>query len=248
MKQIIILLVLCIYSWSAYSQDRVDLLYLKSGETLRGKLESFVRDKSLVFILNSGDTVRSEGTSLDLVKGMRIGKKNKGSYQQKETGFWNLYELGANFESEGGSTFYPQGGIHGTWGYQWSKMLKVGLGTGIEAMEDFNVMPIFLSYQGDWRKGKVTPYHFFNLGYGMASARSYNGDRYSEVKGGFRLNSGLGIKIHQRKTFITISAGYLLQNVEYQENFWGGWWTDTAGINEVSRSFRRMSFRVGIGF
>jgi hypothetical protein len=117
-------------------------------------------------------------------------------------------------------------------------------------MEDFNVVPVFLSYQGDWRKGKFTPYHFLNIGYGLASPRAYinESDQYREVNGGFRLNPGLGIKIHRQKTFFTISAGYLLQNVEYQENIWGGWWSDTTGLSEVSRSFRRMTFRIGIGF
>jgi hypothetical protein len=245
-----VLAIACLSVFGAVGQGRVDLLYLKSGETLRGKLESYEREESIVFVLTSGDTIRNEGATLDLIKGIRTGRRNNKGYNQKTSGFWNLYELGVNFDNEGGSAFYAQGAIQGVWGYQWSKMLKTGLGIGIEAMEDFNVVPVFASIQGDWRQGKVTPFHFVNIGFAIASPRSYasDNDRFNEVKGGFRFNSGLGVKIHQRKTFITVSAGYLLQNVDYKENFWGGWWSDGAGVSEVSRSFRRMSFKIGLGF
>lgn len=232
------------------AQDRVDILYLKNGEILKGKLQSFERNESISFVLLSGDTIRSEGNTLDLIKGLRMGKKNRQGYHQKTEGFWNVYEFGANFENEGGATFFPQGAVNATWGYQWGRMKKLGLGTGIEAMEDFNVLPVVISVRGDWLEGKVTPYHFFNIGYGIASARAYAGDngRYGDVNGGFRLNPGLGVKIHGPKTFITLSAGYLMQNVNYQQTLWGGWWMDSSGIAETSRSFRRMSFRLGIGF
>ncbi|MEQ9301851.1 MAG: hypothetical protein RIF33_24945 [Cyclobacteriaceae bacterium] len=226
------------------------MLYLKSGEILKGRLQSYEREKSITFVLISGDTVRGEGETLNLIKGLRMGRKNRPGYVQKTEGFWNAYEFGANFEGEGGATFFPQGAVQATWGYQWSKMKKLGLGLGIEAMEDFNVVPIYVNLRGDWFEGKVTPYHFVNIGYGLVSPRSYANDneRFGEVNGGFRFNPGLGIKIHRPKTFITLSAGYLLQNASYQQNWWGGRWDDSAGISETSRSFRRMSFRFGIGF
>lgn len=232
------------------AQDRVDLLYLKSGETLRGTVHSYQRGESMIFILSTGDTVRSRDGTMDLIKGIRIGKRNRKGFQQRTAGFWHQYELGANFENESGTALYPQGAIQATVGYQWSKMKKVGLGIGLEAMEDFNMVPVYVSIGGDWFEGrKVTPYHFVNVGTAFASGRSYVfEDRFREINGGFRFNPGIGIKIHRRRAFYTISAGYLMQNIEYQESFWGGWWIDRAGITQVSRSFRRMSLRFGIGF
>lgn len=249
MKRLFFVVLVGLLSTGLHAQDRVDLLYLKTGEILRGKLESYQRGESIIFILNSGDTIRSQGETLDLIKGMRTGKKSRLGYLQKTSGFWHHYALGVNFDSEGGGTLYPQGAVQATWGYQWDKMRKVGLGTGLEALGDFNFVPIYVSIRGEWLEGKVTPYHFVNLGFAIASPRSYAfEDQFREVNGGFRFNPGLGVKIHQRKTFITLSAGYLLQNIKYQENFWGGFWDDSAGISESTRSFRRVSFRFGIGF
>ncbi len=251
MKRFFFIVLLGLLCAGLNAQDRVDLLYLKTGEILRGKLESYQRGESVVFILSSGDTITNQGESIALVKGIRTGKKNKRGFHQRTTGFWHHYAVGANFENEGGSTLYPQGAVQATFGYQWDKMKKIGLGTGIEALGDFNVVPVYLSLRGEWFDGKVTPYHFINIGLGVASPRDYAfDDQYREVNGGFRFNPGLGIKIHQRKTYITLSAGYLLQNVSYQENIWGwsSWWDESSGSSETSRSFRRMTFRIGIGF
>ena len=250
MTKYFLITLLFLLASAVLAQDRVDLLYLKSGETLRGRVHSYQRGDFMVFILNTGDTVRSQAGTMDLIKGIRIGKRNKKGFQQRTAGLWHQYELGANFENEAGTTLYPQGAIQATVGYQWSKMKKVGLGIGIEAMEDFNMVPVYVSIGGDWfEESKVTPYHFVNIGAAFASDRSYVfQDRFREINGGFRFNPGIGIKIHRRRTFYTISAGYLMQNIEYQENFRGGWRIDSTGITQVSRSFRRMSLRFGIGF
>ena len=179
------------------------------------------------------------------IKSIRIGK---GDFNQKSIGFWNIYEAGMQFDNEEFSGLIVEGSLQGIWGYQWSRMKKFGVGVGYEGHYDFTVMPVFLSYQGEWFEKKMTPFHFVNVGYSFAwEAGADEFSEYEDVKGRFRFNPGVGLKFHQRNTFITIAVGYSVQNVSFRRRLWS-WRVEEPGFAEGDRLFNKLSLRFGIGF
>lgn len=124
------------------------------------------------------------------------------------------------------------------------RCLSLGLGISYDQYNSTATLPFFISFRGDIIDHFFTPYYFVDLGYGSAwdTNQENNGWEFIDVEGGFMFHSGIGFKMYSGdRVNIMIALGYKLQKTVYSQD-WGG------GERVTDRTYKRLSFRIGIGF
>ena len=131
--------------------------------------------------------------------------------------------------------------INGIRIYQY---LSIGLGIAYDQYNSTATLPFFISVRGDIIDHYFTPYYFVDLGYGSAwdTNQENNGWEFIDVEGGLMFHSGIGFKMYSGdRVNVMIALGYKLQKTVYRQD-WGG------GERVTDRSYKRLSFSIGIGF
>jgi len=129
-------------------------------------------------------------------------------------------------------------------GIQIFRYLSLGLGIAYDQYNSTATLPFFISVRGDIIDHFFTPYYFVDLGYGSAwdTNQENNGWEFIDVEGGFMFHSGIGFKMYSGdRVNVMIALGYKLQKTVYSQD-WGG------GERVTDRTYKRLSFRIGIGF
>jgi hypothetical protein len=125
------------------------------------------------------------------------------------------------------------------------RYLSVGLGIAYDQYNSTATLPFFISLRGDIIDHIFTPFYFVDLGYGSAwdTNQENNGWEFMDVEGGMMFHSGIGFKMYSGdRVNVMIALGYKMQNAVYRQD-WGG-----GGERVTDRSYKRLSFRIGIGF
>jgi hypothetical protein len=123
--------------------------------------------------------------------------------------------------------------------------LSVGLGIAYDQYNSTATLPFFVSVRGDILDHIFTPFYFVDLGYGSAwdTNQENNGWEFIDVEGGMMFHSGIGFKMYSGdRVNVMIALGYKMQKAVYRQD-WGG-----GGERVTDRSYKRLSFRIGIGF
>jgi hypothetical protein len=124
------------------------------------------------------------------------------------------------------------------------RYLSLGLGIAYDQYNSTATLPFFISFRGDIIDHSFTPFYFVDLGYGSAwdTNQENNGWEFIDVEGGFMFHSGIGFKMYSGdRVNVMIAMGYKLQRTVYSQD-WGG------GERVTDRTYKRLSFRIGIGF
>jgi len=124
------------------------------------------------------------------------------------------------------------------------RYLSLGLGIAYDQYNSTATLPFFISVRGDIIDHYFTPFYFVDLGYGSAwdTNQENNGWEFIDVEGGLMFHSGIGFKMYSGdKVNVMIALGYKLQKTVYSQD-WGG------GERVTDRTYKRLSFRIGIGF
>lgn len=124
------------------------------------------------------------------------------------------------------------------------RYLSLGLGIAYDQYNSTATLPFFISVRGDILDHSFTPYYFVDLGYGSAwdTNQENNGWEFIDVEGGLMFHSGIGFKMYSGdRVNVMIALGYKLQKTVYSQD-WGG------GERVTDRTYKRLSFRIGIGF
>lgn len=124
------------------------------------------------------------------------------------------------------------------------RYLSLGLGIAYDQYNSTATLPFFISVRGDILDHSFTPYYFVDLGYGSAwdTNQENNGWEFIDVQGGLMFHSGIGFKMYSGdRVNVMIALGYKLQKTVYSQD-WGG------GERVTDRTYKRLSFRIGIGF
>ena len=124
------------------------------------------------------------------------------------------------------------------------RYLSLGLGIAYDQYNSTATLPFFISVRGDIIDHFFTPYYFVDLGYGSAwdTNQETTGWEFLDVDGGLMFHSGIGFKMYSGdRVNVMIALGYKLQKTVYHQD-WGG------GESVTDRTYKRLSFRIGIGF
>lgn len=130
-------------------------------------------------------------------------------------------------------------------GYQFSRMLGLGLGASYDAydLEDGeSIFTVFGHYRGYLSKNIVAPFVSLNLGYGFALKNDEQGVK--ETDGGFMFHPGVGVRLGAtNKANFTLGVGYRIQDAYYvQERPFNG------NIEYRDVRYQRLLFSLGLLF
>lgn len=125
----------------------------------------------------------------------------------------------------------------------------LGVGVGYDSYESWRTLPVFSGVSYDLVQ--TAGHAFFiqmNTGYSPAW-RLRRDEVQQEYKGagGYFYHPSIGYRAGSGKVSIHISAGYKVQNVQYEmmPPWWSGWYSQSQIT--VSQTMERLTFLIGIG-
>jgi hypothetical protein len=232
----------CLFVFLASAQLEQDVVYLKNGSVLKGK------------ILQNDSIVKVEilGGSVFVYKANQVLKTDKETYKRadfkgpitaQQNGWFSEFSFGIPY----GITQWgwPTAGItlNGLLGYQFNTSIKAGLGTGIDHYGyEATMLPIYARITGDLSKKATSPFYMADLGYAANISHSWNIDE--DHFGGFLMFLGGGFKFNtRRKVYYNIALGYKTQ---FASSYYYQTWLEEPFWEY--RQFNRIEGRLAIGF
>ncbi len=221
-----------------------DVLYLKNGSILKGKITELSADTISIEIVGGSVFVFSSSDA----KGISREKK---LVRYKESGYMFVLETGLLAgKRPGNNLIRANEGINSFTlqcinGHEFRPELALGIGTGIDSYQNFTILPVYLRLSGSLPKvsQKFSPMYILDGGYGFYS-RLFNGNSINNGYGGLMLNPAAGVRIRlSTNSSFTLNAGYRFQKGS-TANFFG---TPGDGIREKI-TFNRISVRAGFMF
>jgi hypothetical protein len=273
MKFILTALLAAILLVTNAQQTTEDVVYLKNGSVLRGKIqppptplngepESAGKVKiellgGSVFVFGQAEIDSIKRENVNKVKLKEINQ----NYYRKNRGYRNITEFGfiygTNLKQATADPYYYYGNtgddvgisLHSINGYQVWPYLFFGAGVGIDRFITYRqtFSPFYVRIASEFLKRKVTPYVFFDAGYNVMWKKK-NDDYYSyKNKGGYYISCGGGVRIYTR------SRASVMLGLAYKRNYsqtkW--WYTQQGGDGynyEIKRTYQRLVFNVGVTF
>lgn len=237
---ILILFTFLLISISANAQKTIteDVVYLKNGSIIRGKIIENKPNESIrvqtegrnewVFRMDEIEKITKE----EFILKKDFFSKNKGIYNTIGTGLiignrtnWNT---NINF-----TNYYAIG-------YKFHRLLGTGGAAGLDLIDDILFIPLMLDVRGKLLDKAVTPYYAVQAGYSFPVNSSNLSD--NELKGGIIFNSSLGLQFSLSKDVaILVDAGIKIQKYNTHRQTWGG------EINQ-DITLRRLTMRLGFIF
>jgi len=238
-----------------------DIVYLKDGSVLKGQIVSYEQGRSLLFKLQNGETITLQdaniarivqdtgeprSNSYDGLTQTRPKKvKKEPVYNFSERGFYDVLSLGSLNTRTSNSEFKMGISLHNVAGFQFSRMLGIGLGLGIETYgtDDREVIyPVFAEFRGYFNKKIKAPYYTLNAGYGFMATNER--EFITEARGGWMLHPAVGLRFSANKhSNITADIGYKFQKAYYRRDF-----NFNGDIEIRDILYQRLIIRVGFIF
>jgi hypothetical protein len=246
---------------SLAQKEQQDVIYLKNGSILHGKITEIKANESITIINNCGDTWVINQIDIDRIekeeftsKKTRIKDTLIVPTSYKYSGFYSGIQL-TLLKGTMDDTPLPHMSLLFTSGYQFKCGLNVGAGIGIDLLEE-PYMPIVLDLKYVIRDSRVSPYFYINGGYVLALqdpdydeyyyydySSSYYGyyDREITAHGGYTINPGMGFKFNlTNKNAILLNFGYRYMAVSQTYNDWNG--------QEIDRTLKFNRLVLGLSF
>lgn len=141
-------------------------------------------------------------------------------------------------------------GMAASVGYQWHRLLGVGLGLGFDNYSVVDnvaarVLPITAEVRGYFRAQPRSLYYHVTAGYGAAFKNEQVG--ISKATGGLLVHPALGLRMGAREDVnFTLDIGYRFQEVTLQRE-WNLWW---GGVERQEQHiwYKRLCLRFGVLF
>jgi hypothetical protein len=261
----IFLLIILLSTSIAFSQSNIeDVVYLKTGSIIRGKMLEQKNETVKVELLG-GSVFVFQQNEIDSIKKENVAKRDikaiRKNYFRKNRGYRNMTEFGIIYgtdlkRSNNEPYYYYYNNneddfglsLHTVNGYQLWPYLYVGGGVGIERFISLKqtFSPFYIRVASEFLKRRVTPYVFCDVGYShMWKQKS---DEYVSYKnkGGLYVTAGGGMRIYtQSRASVILGLGYKRNTSETK------WWytqtTDGTYYN-IKRTYQRLVVNVGVTF
>jgi hypothetical protein len=227
-------------SFSANAQKKIteDVIYLKNGSIIRGKIIENKPNETIkikttdrnewVFRQEEIEKIQTEEYKPE----REFFSKNKGIYYVISTGLIignrNNWNTNLNF-----TNYFAAG-------YKFHRLLGVGGAAGLDVTDDILFFPLMLETRGNLLDKAVTPYYFVQAGYSLPVNSSNSGDK--ELKGGVIFNPSLGLQFSLSKDVaMLLDAGIKIQKYHTYMQTRGG---------DIKRdiTLRRLTMRLGFIF
>jgi hypothetical protein len=253
--QLLALLIVNLLPIALSAQVETDVIYLKNGQQLEGRILEYQQGVRLMLQLSAGDTLRLRDVEIERIvqKGYLPAEAlawqkapQKKSYAFKEKGLYNALYF-STMNSGGPDSRLKLGiGLHNSTGYQFNRLLGLGLGLGIDTYglsDGQSIYPLFAEARGYLLRKAVTPYYSLSAGYGFAfKNRDAN---VIEAEGGPLLRGIIGLRLgSDERTNVLLGLGYQYQEASFTRSLSVG-----GGVWEVQElTFHRIVMRVGLIF
>ncbi len=252
-KQVLVLIMLVMLSWADVSAQLLkdDVVYHKNGSVIRGKITEqnadtlkIVTNCSNFFVFPKNDILKIENEPQK-----KAQKRSNNSFTGENTkGFYNYTTIGmltGNSEVTDDFTF----SFHTSFGYEFSHLLGVGAGIGVEHLKT-ELLPVYVSIKSHLFNKPNSPFANFTIGYSFPLSDTKKKDEYINFsyKGGLCLGLDLGISSFKTKNYaFTITAGYKYQVVEETSDlYYYYWYGDAKEVNTYQ--FNKIAVRIGFMF
>lgn len=271
MKNALLLLFSFIATLGFGQNNTEDVLYLKSGSVLRGKIIApkaaetnaagstkieLLGGSIFVFAPNEIDSIKRENVLRNKLKEI------KHNYFRRDRGFRNMTEFsviyGVDLKKEEPDPYYYYAdnsnqddfgiSLHTVNGYQVWPYLFCGAGMGIDRMVSYKqtFSPFYFRVASEFLKKKVTPYVFCDAGYAVMWQQKDNDYITYQNKGGLYISAGGGLRIYTRsRASVILSACYKRtgsQTTWYYTSY------EDAGIYNIKRTYQRLAVNIGVTF
>jgi len=210
------------------NSECTDILHLRNGSVLRGKITAYTSGVGYEISTWSGlQMTVPEGSVRKIVQRCKDGKRGLKEYDFKEHGLYNATRLsvlaGQNYTGQNS----PGYSLHHSVGWMFNRMLGVGIGGGVEIYNPDSgepvTYPIFAEVRGYLQAKNVTP--FFVLGGGWAFTGKNHQEPWSQIdewNGGWHAKAQIGYRLGNH---FTLFGGLNFQKkVRNWQSNWGGEW------------------------
>ena len=238
------------------AQAGIDVIHLKNGSRFEGKILEHQPGSNFRVQLRSGGEIefteeevsRIEQGQQGLDSGGQAtepGTREKGNaYAFKEKGVYNATYF-STLSGSANDNFQLGLGLHNITGYQFHRMLGLGLGFGVDTYSFDNgetLYPVFAEARGYLSKRRIAPYYSGSLGYGFAFKNS--DERINKADGGLFFRTALGLRLGADKDAnVLMDVGY-----QFQEAFFERRTGVQNEIEEKRLEFNRIVIRIGLIF
>ena len=193
----------------SYAQTTTeDVLYLKNGWILRGKI---TRDPNDSISILTHDQNRFRFSGADILN-TTTGKKQWAPVNYRDRGFGHYTEIGALAATKNrpDNVTTAAFSFQTVNGYRFKRYLFAGLGVAADLYATQTTIPVFASIRGNMiRNGLFIPYYFIDGGYGFDITSSTTATSYS---GGLMFAAGIGFKIRfSNVAGFHVNFGYRMQ-------------------------------------
>jgi hypothetical protein len=238
-------------------QVETDVVYLRNGQQLEGRIVEYQQGVRLLFRLSGGEVVelREEEVERIVQKGYLPAVEREEApakaeapkpYLFKDRGWYNALYF-ATMNSGGPESGLRMGiGLHNSTGYQFHRLFGLGLGLGIDTYglsDGKSIYPLFAEARGYLLKKSLTPYYSFCAGYGLAFKNRSAG--IIDADGGTMFRGIVGLRLGaSADTNVLLGVGYQYQEASFVRELFGG-----GGFREIQElTFHRIVMRVGLIF
>ncbi|MDX2282825.1 MAG: hypothetical protein NW241_01625 [Bacteroidia bacterium] len=245
-----------------------DVVYLRSGSVVRGRIVSYVQDQYVkieilggsVFVYPMSEVERmtrepaKDPWWIDYYALARANNRTLRPIQYRDRGIYHGFASGLAF---GQNRWGPAANfqIQYRGGFRFSPHLSTGIVLGLDPYpEGVLMIPLMLEVHGDAAKRRRTTMHYLaQAGYGAFSGSlPWN---FTELRGGPVFHLGFGPKFHTRgRSELAFTVGYKAQR-SYQEyqDFNGGGWDPVTGQPiplqiRGSRTYQRTVWQMTVFF
>lgn len=239
---------------TGFSQRSVteDVVYLKNGSMLRGKIVSQEIGKGVRIRIMGGSEFFYEESEIEkitieplLYRRITLQLRKElipFSYRDREIYHIVSFDLGFA-EDEWG--LYSTPNLRYRTGYHFKHYLSLGLGSGFDFYDDATmIIPLVLDVRGDLAKKPVTPHYAINIGYGFPGARGWDTSR---LLGGINGQFGAGLKFHtRRKHEWMFTGGFRFQQTYQEFNIWND--LPEPILVQGNFTYNRVFFEMAFGF
>ena len=215
MKKITLLL-LVLGSIQVMAQNKKqDILYLKNG----GMIYGTIKDKTdkVKIQISGGSTMIYKADEIDSIGQESMNKTLRKeffqNYHRKDKGYRNITELQFSYGPKPAYYYGFEGGytsgddvavsIHTINGYQVCPQFFIGVGVGMDRLLTFRetFIPLYIRFQTELLKKRITPYLFGDIGYGFKVADRLDNTSYYKYynrNGGLYMTLGAGVHIYTK--------------------------------------------------
>ncbi len=249
---IIFLLTININCLVAQTQQKEDVVYLKNGGLVRGRIVENIPGLKVVIKSSADNIYTFTPAEIEKITQETVEKPlTSQTIRYKVPDWYGVTELGATV---GGKELYDaysnlNGHIGISAGYIFHRFAAIGLACNMDWYRQFGVVSIAGEYRGELLKNKpVTPYWHIMGGYGFPTNQDV--EPQSEFETGYEYTGGLlwqaGGGVHFRsknRLGWLLGAGFQYQTLTERQ-----WQTSWGWESKRKWDFNRLIIKVGLSF